>query len=221
MVVQLHAFINWRWPLISVLLIVLSGCAGKGPVSPSPEEQPVQKSQQPSGISSGLNQVAVKPEVLQAFNQAVQTLRSGKHKQAVKDFKAVSRMNSKLAAPYINMAIAYRRLGDTKNANAAVQTALKKDSRSPEALNMQGLLLRQAGELKAAQKSYKKALSIHPDYAEAHLNLAILCDIYLVDWGCAKVHYGQYQKSHGSKDKQVAGWAADLNRRMKKAGKTK
>ncbi|HID82503.1 MAG TPA: tetratricopeptide repeat protein [Chromatiales bacterium] len=220
MVVQLHAFINWRWLFVSASLIVLSACAGKAPVSPSPE-QPVEKSQQPSEPSTGLRQVAVKPEVQQAFNQAVQTLKSGQHKQAIKEFKAVARMNSKLAAPYINMAIAYRRSGDLKNANATVQTALKKDPRSPEALNMQGLLQRQAGELKAAQKNYKKALSIYPNYPEAHLNLAILCDIYLVDWGCAKVHYGQYQKLHGSKDKQVAGWVADLNRRMKKAGKRK
>ena len=220
MAVPLHAFINWRWLLISASLIVLSACAGKAPVTPAPE-QPAQKGQQLAGSPAGLRQVAVKPEVQQAFNQAVQTLKSGQHKQAIKDFKNAARMNSKLAAPYINMAIAYRRLGDLKNANAAVKMALKKDSGSPEALNMQGLLQRQAGELKAAQKSYKKALSIYPDYPEAHLNLAMLCDIYLVDWGCAKVHYGEYQKLRGSKDKQVAGWVADLNRRMKKAGKRK
>lgn len=217
MAVSLHVFINWRWLLVLASLAMFAGCAGKGSVS-APREQ---ASQPASGPSSGLRQVEVEPEVLQAFNQAVQALKSGQHKQAIKDFTKVSRMEPKLAAPYINMAIAYRRLGDTKNANKAIKIALKKDSRSPEALNIQGLLQRQGGELKAAQKSYKKALSIHPDYAEAHLNLGMLCDIYLVDWGCAKVHYGQYQKLHGSKDKQVAGWVADLNRRMKKSGKRK
>jgi len=216
----LSAFINWRLLLLSATLAVLAGCAGKGPVSTTPEPAE-QATQQRSGTSSGLRQVEVEPEVQEAFNQAVVVLKSGQHKQAIKDFKKVARMEPKLAAPYINIAIAYRRLGDLKNANESVQTALKKDSRSPEALNIQGLLQRVSGNLKGAQKSYEKALSIYPNYAEAHLNLAMLCDIYLVDWSCAKAHYGQYQKIQGKKDKQVAGWVADLDRRMKKSGKRK
>lgn len=220
--VLLPVFINWRLLFLSMSMAVLSGCVGKGSISTTPEQTtPEQTEQASSQQLSGLPEVEVEPGVREAFNKAVLVLKSGQHKQAINDFKKVARMEPKLAAPYINIAIAYRRLGDSENANEAVQTALKKDSRSPEALNMQGLLQREAGKLKAAQKSYKKALSIYPDYPEAHLNLAILCDIHLVDLSCAKAHYVQYQKIRGSKDKQVVAWVADLNRRMKKSGKRK
>ncbi len=216
MAVRLRGFID---RLILVwLLVTLAGCAGKAPVAPTKTQAEPESSK---ATAAGLRQVTVKPEVQAAFNQAVRQLRAGQYKQAIKGFEKVSKMAPRLAAPAINIAIAWRRLGDTGKANKAIQTALKKDPNSPEALNVQGILLRESGKLKAARKSYEKALSIYPDYAEAHLNLAMLCDIYLVDWQCAKTHYGRFQELQGGKDKQVAGWVADLDRRMKKAGKRK
>ena len=211
MVVPLLEYIKPGLFLLSFMLL-LAGCASTPVSAPAP-------SKESASTSSAGTAKKVSPEVQQAFDQAVVTLRSGDYKGAIKAFSKVSRQAPKLAAPYINQAIAYRHLDDMLQAEKAVQEALKRDSKSPEALNMLGLIKRANGDFPAAKKNYEKAISIQPDYAEAHLNLAMLCDIYLVDWSCAKSHYERFLALDPQPDKQVKGWVADLNRRMKKAGK--
>lgn len=212
MVVPLHVYINTGLPVI-IMLLFLAGCATAPAPAPDSEQPPE------TAAAGGMPQKKVTPEVQQAFDKAVATLRSGAYKQAVREFNNVSRLAPKLAAPYINQAIAYRQMGDLLLAEKATQEALKRDNKSPEALNMLGLIKRANGDFKAAKNSYQQAISIQPDYAEAHLNLAMLCDIYLVDWPCAKTHYDRFQAIVGQPDKQVKGWVADLDRRMKRAGK--
>ena len=212
MVVPLHAYINPGLVAI-IMLLFLAGCATTPAPTPESEQLPE------TAPAGGMPQKKVSPEVQQAFDKAVATLRSGNYKQAIREFSSVSRRAPKLAAPYINQAIAYRHTDDLLLAEKATQEALKRDSKSPEALNMLGLIKRANGDFKAAKNSYQQAISIRPDYAEAHLNLAMLCDIYLVDWSCAKTHYDRFQAIQGQPDKQVKGWIADLDRRMKKAGK--
>jgi Flp pilus assembly protein TadD len=202
------AYINHRLPRFPELLLLamlLGGCASQG-VSTGGEST--------GGATSG---GTLKPDVQLTFDQAVQALKAGQYPQAIGGFKQVARKEPGLAVPYVNMAIAYHRQGDQDAAGAALTDALKRNSRSYEAMNLKGILARENGDFAAARKHYEQALSIQPDYPEAHLNLAILCDLYLVDLGCASQHYARFQALRGD-DNEVSGWMTDLKRRQKKTG---
>lgn len=66
-----------------------------------------------------------------------------------------------------------------------------------------------------ARASYEKSLAAAPGFHFARLNLAVLCDLYLGDAGCALDNYLMYQQSVPD-DKQVAGWIANARARAGK-----
>ena len=79
--------------------------------------------------------------------------------------------------------------------------------------NLQGIHYRRAGLFRQARDAYQAALRLRPDYAMAHINLAILCDIYLQDMDCARRHYREYLRLAGAGDNRVELWMADLEQR--------
>ena len=71
---------------------------------------------------------------------------------------------------------------------------------------------REDGKFDQAEKLYIQALSTYPDYENAHLNLAILCDVYLRKIDCALDHYQKYLNISGNQDKQVIAWMSQLKK---------
>ena len=69
------------------------------------------------------------------------------------------------------------------------------------------------GHFIQAQNTYAKALSVWPDFPEAHLNLAILYDIYLNRPLQAQRHLESYQFLTGGRDKVRAQWLAEIQQR--------
>ena len=68
-----------------------------------------------------------------------------------------------------------------------------------------------------SKTSYKKAIDINSNYANAHLNLGILYDLYFYDFPNAIKHYNNYQALTKNTNKQVEKWIIDLERRHKKS----
>ena len=118
-----------------------------------------------------------------------------------------------VSGPWINIAIAHRMLGEAKQAEAAIQKALERNPDNPFALNQAGIIMREVGNFPASEQMYKRALAEYPNYSNAHLNLAILCDLYLQKIVCAKSHYQAYQELSKESDKSVVAWMNDLDRR--------
>ncbi|MBO9488842.1 tetratricopeptide repeat protein [Endozoicomonas sp. G2_1] len=119
------------------------------------------------------------------------------------------------AGAYLNLAIIAEQQGDPQRAQAYVNQALKANPLNPYAHNFNGVLARQRGDFALAQKSYQQALSSMPNYQQAHLNLAILAELYQGDFVLAKQHYQAYL-AIVSDDKKVQRWLAVLELKLDK-----
>ena len=133
--------------------------------------------------------------------------------QGIALLEKVIEQSPAVTAPYINIAIAYQRIGKTEEAEEHLKTALKLFPEHPVACNEYGLLYRETGRFSEARSIYEKAIARFPDYYPAHRNLGILCDLYLNDPACALEHYKIYSEAR-TKDKQVKLWIADLRTRF-------
>ena len=122
---------------------------------------------------------------------------------------------SSFAGAYLNLAIIAEQQGDPRRAQEYVDQALKANPLNPYAHNFNGVLARQRGDFALAKKSYQQALSSMPNYQQAHLNLAILAELYQGDFVLAKQHYQAYL-AIVSDDKKVQRWLAVLELKLDK-----
>lgn len=147
------------------------------------------------------------------FDRAVVLLNEGEYNQAIELLEKIIEQSPGVTAPYINMAIAYRRLGKLEQAEEHLKTALVLFPEHPVACNEYGLLYRQTGRFSEARAIYEKVLARFPEYYPVHRNLGILCDLYLNDPACALEHYEIYSRAMPG-DQRVTLWIADLRARL-------
>jgi lipoprotein NlpI len=83
----------------------------------------------------------------------------------------------------------------------------------PIAHNELGIVFRKSGRFDEAKKSYEAALAIYPGYHYARRNLAVLCDLYLVDLQCALENYEAYMATVPS-DSEATMWIVDIRNRI-------
>ena len=190
---------------IYILCVFLFSCAG-GDL----------KQDHDSGmINNKLIHVDVDSDVELDFKNAIVLMQQGNDAQAVTVLKSVIEREQRLPAPFVNIAIAYNKLGDTKAAEESLIKALKLEIGHPIANNELGLLYRKAGKFNAARTAYQNAINEHPDYLAAKRNLGILCDLYMHDFNCALEQFEDYLDLKPD-DKTVAIWVADVKRRIEK-----
>jgi Flp pilus assembly protein TadD len=207
-------FIDLRRAVNCTLLVALiTGCSAPMPVPPpsAPKPPPPAAQQAPAPEDSGK---IVKTQ----FEQAIAFMKAGQDKEASALFSNIAKLEPKLASPHTNLGILFHRQGKLEEAEAAFKQALQLDANDYVAANYLGMIYRSQGKFGDAEAAYKQALAAKPDYGYAHLNLAILYDIYLDNLPKALDHYQQYQHLSGDSDKQLVGWLADLRQRMKSTG---
>lgn len=189
--------------LLVVLVFALSACAVDG-VKVEKEE-----------VSSKQKSIDIDPDLNDDFEVALELLKKAEYQKAVDVLEKVVEKESRLPAPFVNLGIAYVKLGDNKKAETMLHKALDIDLGHPIANNELGLLYRKAGKFDQARKAYKNALTVHPNYLPARKNLGILCDIYLHDYECALKHFEEYQR-YKPEDKSINIWIADVKQRLGK-----
>ncbi len=196
--IEIHRLAAW----LCVSSVLLGSCAvqTKKPVTDATAQEKVQV-------------IIVDTEVQSWFDQALQALRKGELDTGIALLERVTAAEQRLAAPYVNLALAWLKKGDEKKAEDLLQKALKIDALQPQANNQLALLYRKQGKLKQARSLYEAALEASPDYLPAIRNLGILCDIYLRDLDCALEQYETLQQLQ-PEDKTVKIWLADLRARM-------
>lgn len=82
------------------------------------------------------------------------------------------------------------------------------------AMNNQALTLREQGQFREAAKLLSSGIELAPETPELHYNLAVISELYLFDLDTALEHYRRYRALTDSEDTLVAGWIADLERRL-------
>jgi Tfp pilus assembly protein PilF len=147
------------------------------------------------------------------FDRAVAMLKDQDYNQAIDLLEKVIEQSPGVTAPYIDIAIAYLRVGKPSLAEEHFKTALMLFPEHPVASNEYGLLCRKTGRLAEARAIYEKAIARFPEYYPLHRNLGILCDLYLNDPACAFEHYEIYSNAR-PEDAQVKLWLADSRGRL-------
>ena len=146
------------------------------------------------------------------FQQAIVLMENGEYALAVKTLESVINREQRLIAPFINIAIAYRKTGNTEQAEKNLTIALNMDPLHPVANNELGLIYRKAGKFKEARVTYQKIIANYPEFAAAKRNLGVLCDLYIRDFECALEQFENYLELNPD-DKNVPIWIADVKQR--------
>jgi len=186
---------------LAVSLVTL-GCASQAP-------PPRAESTTPETTSASID-----PATQDAFEQALSLLQRHEYEQAIALLSPISSAHPELPGPLVNLAIAYIHLDRQDQAVRTLQKALASDANHPVALNWLAILERREGRFEQARSLYERLLAAHPESRNGHLNLGILCDLYLQQMDCALNHYRRYQELAANQDSAVSHWIADLERRQ-------
>jgi Flp pilus assembly protein TadD len=162
-----------------------------------------------------LENVHVSPDVRADYENGVRLLDRQQYEQGIAALVNVIEAAPNVTAVRIDLGIAYARSGDLDKAEESFKKALQLNPRHPIAYNELGMVYRRKGKFAEARASYEKALELFPTFHFAQRNLAILCDLYLADLGCALEQYQAYQQAVPDEE-QTAKWIADLNARAKR-----
>lgn len=182
--------------LFIMLSLTLGACANNGSTKKNKTEN-----------------IIVNNHLQQIFIQSLAHLQQQQYDEAITLLEEFTTKEKRIAAPFVNLGMAYSRSGKTRQSEQNFIAALRLDIGHAVANNELGLLYRKTGHFGAARTSYQNALIQHPDYLPARKNLGILCEIYLHDLPCALEHYQAYLL-YKPDEKIIADWVLELRQRI-------
>lgn len=185
------------------LCLVLAACAGKPKIAPRAVE--TMSREQPKTTTNAMAQ--------RDYERALTALQRGQTAAAEHVFQRLCEKYPDLAGPCANLALLHFQAGRLDQAEKHFLAAVARNSREPRYYNHLGVVYRNLGRFTDARKAYGQALILDDSYAEAHLNLGILYDLYLGDYSAATRHYQRYAELVPQEAPRVNGWLADLQKR--------
>ncbi|MFT6909758.1 MAG: tetratricopeptide (TPR) repeat protein [Oleiphilaceae bacterium] len=149
-------------------------------------------------------------EEITIYKNAILALNNDELDKAEKLFTKMSVLQPDIAGSWANLALIKIKNGQLEKAETFIEIALQKNPKMPQALNLSGYLAQKQGKIKQAEALYQQAVTIKPDYALAHYNLALIYDIYLQDILKAIDHYQLYLINIKGKDEKTSNWLEGL-----------
>lgn len=147
------------------------------------------------------------------FITARRAYKAGEYDKAIASLSEITARDSTLAGPWVMLANIYNKQGKYADAESRYKRALLINPLNVNAYIGLAYVQRVQGKYKLAQNTYFDALQLWKDFPEAHLNLAILYDIYLNKPVLAQKHLETYQLLTEYKNDTVAQWHAELQKR--------
>lgn len=193
-----------RFAVLLAAALLLAGCVSS-PSKPAGEKDF-------SGIYFVENK-SVDLAVRKDFEAAIKLLQAGKYEKAIDLLEKVKKGSQKNSAPYINIAIAYEKMGNLKQAEENLKAALAINPEHPVANNEYALLYRKTGRYDEARQLYERVVSRYPEFMPVRKNFGILCELYLNDASCALAQYEEYSQAN-PEDEDVKLWIAALKQRL-------
>ena len=189
--------------LLSIMVIVPS-CATK---DTKDEALPVLNSDIVISEKYGIDDL-----INEKFMQAIDFIKDDHYDFAIPLLLEVTQSTSRHSAPYINLGIAYSKVGKINEAEESLLKALSINPTHPVANNELGIVYRQMGAFEKAKEAYERVIKSYPLFIPARKNMGILCDLFMKDLNCAIEHYQAYLNIKKD-DKSVKIWLQDLKRR--------
>lgn len=118
------------------------------------------------------------------------------------------------ALKWLHAGLQAHQQGDVHAAIEAWQRSVALNPANATTVNNLALLLKQQNRFSEAADLLEQGLGAAPGIAELHYNLAVISELYLLDLEKALTHYQRYRALVGEDDNLVAGWIADLERRL-------
>ncbi|HUI46258.1 MAG TPA: tetratricopeptide repeat protein [Nitrospirota bacterium] len=206
---------------LAAMTMALAGCAAGAKTLPKPAETAPFTGPSVERLTNGQQGFVIhdnpimNAESREDFGNAVKLLNDGKNEKAIELLSKVTLRSPGVAAPHIDIAVAYMRTGKTGPAEEHLKTALGLIPGHPVASNEYGLLLRRSGRFREAREVYQKEIARFPEYLPVHKNLGILLDLYMDDPEDALREFETYAAGAPS-DTQVKTWIAELTMRLKR-----
>ncbi|MDX1697071.1 MAG: tetratricopeptide repeat protein [Thiohalobacterales bacterium] len=148
-----------------------------------------------------------------AFNMANARLDGGNVKGAQEGFISLTENYPALSGPWLRLGEIAEQLELYDEAIGHYEKAISVNRNNVSAYLRLGLLQRRQGNFRAAENAYAGALHVWKDCPQAHLNLAILQDLYLNRPEDAQRHYEAYAFLAGMKDKKANKWLVEVRQR--------
>jgi len=177
--------------------------------SPSGEKLPY--IQHPNPYTADVTTVPA--DARSTFVVASYLLRDGKLKDARTQFKKLTEKYPTLSGPWVKLAAIAEKREKYDEAANYYEKAIDVNENNVNAYIALGLLQRRQGQFTDAQNTYIKALNVWNDFPEAHLDLAILYDLYLNEPEAAQKHYEAYYFLTSERDEKVHKWLVEVRRR--------
>ncbi|MCH9695172.1 MAG: tetratricopeptide repeat protein [Gammaproteobacteria bacterium] len=189
--------------------VIFAGCSATG----HPQRKVANIEVQEAVGFTITEEVRIGDRVRGQYFEALNHLQEGRLEQGIAMLEEIAEAAPLVTAPRIDLGMAYRQQGDLEAAERNLLQALQLNANHPVAHNELGIVYRKTGRFAEAKQSYQAAIAVFPGYHHARRNLAILCDLYLADLGCALEQYEAYMTTVPA-DAEASMWIADLRNRM-------
>ena len=157
--------------------------------------------------------MSVPPEAKAIFLVADARLKGGDLEVAKMKFTTLTEKYPSLSGPWLKLGAIAEAQEKFPEAIEHYKRAISVNRNNVNAYIALGLLQRKQGYFSDAYNTYHDALMVWRDFPEAHLNLAILYDLYLNNPEEAQKHYEAYYFLTGEKSEKVQKWLVEVRHR--------